>query len=178
MADEPKCRLCTSPLEHVFDKLVLGRYQVAYHQCTGCGALQTETPHWLDEAYASKAEWYDTGKATRTVVNFGFAKTVRNSGVRKSDLAVDFGGGTSLLARLLRDVGYNFHTCDKFGSSEFAGAYAWPDMGHPCRLVTLFEVAEHLPTPRLNGSVCLTVILTGFLAAPACTAGRAKTGPI
>ncbi|MEN9376162.1 MAG: hypothetical protein RL710_1319 [Pseudomonadota bacterium] len=148
VADEPKCRLCKAALAHVFDKLVLGRYQVAYHQCTGCGALQTETPYWLDEAYASKAEWYDTGKATRTVVNFlALPKLFEILGVRKSDLAVDFGGGTGLLARLLRDVGYNFHTCDKFGSSEFMGAYAWPDMGHPCRLVTLFEVAEHFADP-------------------------------
>jgi glycosyltransferase involved in cell wall biosynthesis len=142
------CRLCKAPVQQVFDKLVLGRHRVGYHQCTGCGALQTDTPHWLDEAYASRAEWYDTGKATRTVVNFlALPKLFEILGVRKSDLAVDFGGGTGLLARLLRDVGYNFHTCDKFGSSEFMGAYVWPDMGHPCRLVTLFEVAEHFADP-------------------------------
>ena len=142
------CRLCRSPVRRVFDKLVLGRHRVGYHQCTVCGALQTDAPHWLDEAYASKAEWYDTGKASRTLVNFlALQKLFNILGVRKTDLAVDFGGGTGLLARLLRDAGYNFHTSDKFGSSEFMGAYAWDDIGHRCRLMTLFEVAEHFADP-------------------------------
>ena len=142
------CRLCGAPLERVFDKLVLGRHRVGYHRCTACKALQTDPPHWLDEAYADKAEMYDTGKASRTLVNFlALQRLFAILGVRKTDLAVDFGGGTGLLARLLRDAGYNFHTCDKFGSSEFMGAYAWNEIHRPCRLVSLFEVAEHFADP-------------------------------
>jgi len=142
------CRLCQSPVRRVFEKVVLGRHRVSYHECTGCGALQTDTPHWLEEAYATKAEWYDTGKASRTLVNFlALQNLFEILGVRKPDLAVDFGGGTGLLARLLRDAGYNFHTSDKFGSSEFMGAYAWADIQPGCRLVTMFEVAEHFADP-------------------------------
>jgi glycosyltransferase involved in cell wall biosynthesis len=146
--DVQKCRLCQSPVRQVFSKLVLGRHNVNYHRCLGCGALQTDTPHWLDEAYSGPAELYDTGKASRTLVNFlALPPLLKALNVRKTDLAVDFGGGTGLLARLLRDTGYNFHTCDKFGSSEFMGAYAWNDLDHPCKLVTLFEVAEHFSDP-------------------------------
>ena len=68
-------------------------------------------------------------------------------GVRKTDLAVDFGGGTGLLARLLRDAGYNFHTYDKFGSSEFMGGYVWNELEHRSKLITLFEVVEHFVEP-------------------------------
>lgn len=142
------CRLCQSPAQKVFSKMLLGHHHVSYHRCTGCGALQTDKPHWLDEAYSSQAELYDTGKASRTLVNFlALPRLLATLGVRKADLAVDFGGGTGLLARLMRDAGYNYHTCDKYGSSEFMGGYAWNDINRRCRLITLFEVAEHFAEP-------------------------------
>ena len=142
------CRLCRAPVQRLFDKLVLGRHTVSYHRCMGCGALQTDSPTWLDEAYAGSAELYDTGKASRTLVNFlALPPLLAILGVRKTDMAVDFGGGTGLLARLMRYVSYNFHSFDKFGSSEFMGGYVWEGIDHPCRLVTLFEVAEHFANP-------------------------------
>lgn len=142
--DVQKCRLCQSPVQRQFSKKVLGKHDVNYHRCMGCGALQTDPPYWLDESYSGKAEMYDTGKATRTFINFLTLQPLLQAlGVRKSDLAVDFGGGTGLLARLMRDAGYNFHTFDKFGSSEFMGGYAWDSMNHKCKVVTMYEIAEH-----------------------------------
>ena len=143
-----QCRLCQSPVQQMFSNTILGKHQVNYYLCNRCGALQTADPYWLDEAYEGSAELYDTGKASRTVVNFLALPAILVAlKVRKTDLAVDFGGGTGLLARLMRDTGYNFHTCDKFGGSEFMGGYAWSSIGRPCKLVTLFEVAEHFSDP-------------------------------
>jgi glycosyltransferase involved in cell wall biosynthesis len=142
------CRLCRSPVQHLFDKDVLGRHRVGYHRCLGCGALQTDTPHWLAEAYTDKAERFDTGKASRTLVNaLAVPPLLEALQVRKTDRAVDFGGGTGLFARLMRDAGHDFHCCDKYGSAEFMAGYAWDDIAHPCRLVTIFEVAEHFADP-------------------------------
>ena len=147
-SETQKCRLCQSLVQQMFSKIILGKHQVSYYLCNRCGALQTADPHWLGEAYAGPAELYDTGKATRTVINFlALPALLLALKVRKTDLAVDFGGGTGLLARLMRDTGYNFHTCDKFGGNEFMGGYAWKNISQPCKLVTLFEVAEHFSVP-------------------------------
>lgn len=143
-----QCRLCSSPLETAFESHVLAKYRVKYFRCSGCGALQTERPYWLSEAYSGEAERFDTGKASRTLVNFlVLPRLLEILGVRKDDRALDFGSGTGLLARLLRDAGFDFHAYDRFGSGEFAGACHWSRLDHPCRLVTLFEVAEHFDDP-------------------------------
>ena len=142
------CRLCNSPLELAFEREVLARYPVKYYRCTGCGALQTERPYWLGEAYSGPAERFDTGKASRTTVNFlVLPKLLDILGIQKNDRALDFGAGTGLLTRLMRDVGYDFFAYDKYGSGEFAGAYLWQELAHRCRLVTMFEVAEHFDDP-------------------------------
>ena len=143
------CRLCTAEAHYQFELLVLGKHQVNYFKCSGCGALQTEEPYWLDEAYGKDAEIFDTGKASRTLENFlAFPALLRTIGVTEADISVDFGGGTGLFARLMRDVGYSFYSCDKYGSGEFISAYHWNAPGRKASLITLFEVAEHFTRPK------------------------------
>jgi glycosyltransferase involved in cell wall biosynthesis len=143
------CRLCDAPADLAFEGQVLARHRVRYFRCRGCNALQTEKPYWLDEAYAAGAERFDTGKASRTLTNFlALPPLLDILQVRKDDRAVDFGGGTGLLARLLRDLGYDFHSCDKYGAAEFMAGYRWNDLDHACRVVTMFEVAEHFVDPK------------------------------
>jgi len=143
------CRLCEAPADFAFEGKVLARHRVRYFRCRGCHALQTERPHWLDEAYAGVAERFDTGKASRTLANFlALPPLLEILQVRKTDRAVDFGGGTGLLARLLRDVGYDFHCCDKYGQAEFMAGLSWDALDRRCRVVTIFEVAEHFADPR------------------------------
>lgn len=147
-ASAAPCRLCGGATQLAFRKQVLGQHQVAYFRCAQCGSLQTEAPYWMDQAYATGAERYDTGKASRTLGNFLLLpQLLQILQVSPSDIAVDFGGGTGLFARLMRDAGYNFFTHDKFGSSEFMGSFTWDQLDRPCNLITLFEVAEHFVNP-------------------------------
>ena len=142
------CRLCGGSTQLAFRQQVLGQHNVGYFRCDACGSLQTEAPHWMEQAYSSDAERFDTGKASRTLANFLLLpQLLQILQVSKADVAVDFGGGTGLFGRLMRDAGFNFFTHDKFGSSEFMGSYAWKDLDRPCRLITLFEVAEHFVNP-------------------------------
>jgi len=143
-----KCRLCNSPVSLEFQQQILAKYNVGYYRCTGCGSLQTELPYWLSEAYSEQAEKFDTGKATRTLINFlALPDLLAILGIRHSDRALDFGAGTGLFSRLMRDLGYNFFAYDKFGAGEFAGSYQWKELVHSCRLVTIFEVVEHFSQP-------------------------------
>ena len=52
-ADVHACPICGDPMRPAFTATVLGRHEVAYAMCPGCGLLQTETPTWLEEAYAT-----------------------------------------------------------------------------------------------------------------------------
>jgi glycosyltransferase involved in cell wall biosynthesis len=142
------CRLCAGTTQLTFRLQVLGQHSVDYLRCDTCGSLQTEEPYWMEQAYSSDAERFDTGKASRTLANFLLLpQLLQILQVNRADVAVDFGGGTGLFGRLMRDAGFNFFTHDKFGSSEFMGSYAWDQLDRPCRLITLFEVAEHFVNP-------------------------------
>ena len=152
--DKINCRLCKSEACYMFKLLVLGKHLVKYFKCNGCGALQTEEPYWLDESYCKDAEIFDTGKASRTLECFlAFPGLLQAIGISTKDICVDFGGGTGLFARLMRDVGYSFFSYDKYNSGEFISAYRWEQPDREASLVTLFEVAEHFPNPEKDWEV-------------------------
>lgn len=144
----PRCRLCNATAEAAFSSEVLFKYPVTYHKCSACGSLQTETPYWLEEAYSQKAEQFDTGKASRTLSNVLLLQRVFEIiGVHPADRCADFGGGTGLFARLMRDLGYNYYTSDKYGDGEFCAGWSWAKFDRRVKLVTIFECAEHFEHP-------------------------------
>jgi hypothetical protein len=102
-------------------------------------------PYWLAEAYASEVDAIDTGAAQRVLHCFALAHTVmRVLGCRT---ALDFGGGSGLLCRLLRDVGHDAYWFDQYSSPGYATGF----VGSPRQaydLITAFEVIEHFPSPR------------------------------
>lgn len=148
---ESRCRLCGSSIQPVFSRQILCKHPVAYFKCGGCGSLQTEAPYWLDEAYAQKPERFDTGKASRTLTNFFLLRRMFEIlGIRPHDRCADFGGGTGLFARLMRDIGYNYYSYDKYGSGEFCDGFGWETFDRPVKLVTIFECAEHFADPALE----------------------------
>ena len=57
--------MCNSNSDFVFSNKVLGKYDVAYYKCSNCESLQTETPYWLDEAYAENKEKFEIEKEFR-----------------------------------------------------------------------------------------------------------------
>lgn len=147
----PKCRLCNAQTTFAFSQNVLGKHAVDYFKCQGCGSLQTEQPFWLDEAYSGDPERFDTGKASRTLSNFLILpRLLEILGTTKADHCVDFGGGTGLFSRLMRDIGFNYFTYDKYASSEFCTAFRWPAFDRPTKLITIFECAEHFSNPALE----------------------------
>jgi hypothetical protein len=144
LTSDEACRLCEGHLVPQFSRLVLHKYEVRYLECNRCGSLQTETPHWLDDAYGSNLSNLDTGAVQRNLQNLAAAYLISKLfGVRN---ALDFGGGDGLLCRLLRDYNVNCYVKDRYAVPTYSQGFSEPDFAAP-DLVLAFEVFEHFATP-------------------------------
>ncbi len=146
MAEIPTldCRLCGGPAKRVFTQTILQAYEAGYYRCEVCSSLQTEEPHWLDEAYGKNLSCLDTGAAQRTLTNLAICFVI--SRLFKLTNVIDFGGGDGLLCRLLRDYGLNCFVTDRYATPTYAQGFTEPDFQHP-DLVIASEVVEHFANP-------------------------------
>lgn len=143
-----KCKICLSNAVSFASATLLRRYEVAYFKCEGCGFVQTEEPYWLEEAYFEAIKHSDVGHVQRNLRLAKITKTVISSLFNSSKRFLDFGSGYGLLARIMRDSGYDFYCFDKHCVNLFAPDFvAYPDGQEHYELVTAFEVFEHLVDP-------------------------------
>ena len=62
------CRACQQPTRHLQAGVIFG-VNIQYFDCPACGYVQTETPFWLDQAYAEAINDSDTGIMARNQAN-------------------------------------------------------------------------------------------------------------
>ena len=142
------CRLCGAETETYLTLPVLGQYDVRYYHCKECDLLQSETPYWLEKAYSSTISALDTGAISRNVFCTRLAIVVgRLLRIPRTSPCLDYGGGHGVFTRMMRDAGWNFAWCDKYGPNLFARGFEG-DPQTPFAMVTAFEVFEHLVNVR------------------------------
>ncbi len=143
-----QCRLCGQEATYLLSQRVLGRHDVNYFRCPACDLIQSEQPHWLDEAYSSAISALDTGAISRNIFCTRLAVVMaRLLRVKRSEPCLDYGGGHGVFSRMMRDAGYNFRWCDKYGPNLYACGFEG-DAKSTYRFVTAFEVFEHLVQVR------------------------------
>lgn len=140
------CRLCGGKTTFKFTLEILGKHDVQYFQCQQCDSLQTELPYWLDDAYSDEYGCFDTGAVQRNLMNIVITSPIfRNLGV-KNEACLDYGGGTGIYGRLMRDQGFNFHLYDTYAQNKYLLGFAG-DIHKAYSVVTAYEVFEHLVKP-------------------------------
>jgi hypothetical protein len=142
-AQEP-CRVCAKPSSFVFNQVVLG-HDVKYFDCQHCGYLQTEAPHWLEQAYTDAINDGDTGIMIRNQQNVGKVIMTMLALGQMRGMVIDYAGGYGILVRLLRDAGIDARWKDKYCANLLARGFEAE--GNHCDLLTAFEVFEHLVDP-------------------------------
>ncbi len=151
------CRVCNNEIVSLFSHEVLRKYQVQYYLCKGCGLIQTEKPYWLDEAYSEVIADADTGLVSRNIIISHKLTFLLFQMFGTSGRYVDVAGGTGLLTRLMRDIGFNYYWHDQYCANVHARGFEFSRSIGPCSAITAFEVLEHLeePVPFIVGALDL-----------------------
>jgi len=165
------CRLCGAVLTPVFRKLLLNQHDVQYFQCSACQAMQTEYPYWLDEAYAPINERFDSGQVTRSILNAAFLNWLITVVELPSPRLLDYGCGSGLLVRLLRDSGLDAWGLDRHSNPRLSlGFQVVKPAGFD--IINMCEVIEHFDQPGValdeifKGNPSLLVVQTGIMGDP------------
>ena len=110
-----ECTLCGNKAQFIFSSVILNKYNVNYFRCCHCDLIQTEPPHWLEEAYNSKMATLDTGIITRNLVNRQLTKKLCAAFNITSDAqCLDYGSAQGIFVRMMRDEGFDFRWYDPY----------------------------------------------------------------
>jgi 2-polyprenyl-3-methyl-5-hydroxy-6-metoxy-1,4-benzoquinol methylase len=141
------CRLCSNEAQFSFKKRILSKHDVEYFKCHTCGALQTELPYWLEEAYQPINEQLDTGQFIRCLHNAAFLDALTSQLDFSTELLIDYGCGSGLTSRILRDIGINAYGYDTYSTPRLLMGFQKASLDGAA-IINLCEVAEHFSHPK------------------------------
>jgi len=145
-----RCKICGFETEVAFHTKILNRYAVVYYKCPKCFFIQSQEPFWIEESYKEGVSDFDIFTASRCLLNSKLSKRVIRFYFDGSRDFLDYGGGTGLMVRFMRDMGYNFYLSDPYCTNIFAKPFHIEGLNNSPRnfeLVTAFEVFEHFQDP-------------------------------
>jgi hypothetical protein len=168
------CKVCKHEMLFCFKASVLQKYDVSYWRCDNCGLLTTEKPYWLEEAYQSPIALTDTGLVARNLLLSRKLAVFLTAVLGAKGRFADCAGGTGLLVRLMRDLGFDFLWEDRYSQNVHARGFEVEQFtGDAFKAVTAFEVLEHLEDPlAFIGGVLARFSTDTFIFSTELYAGR------
>jgi len=142
-----KCNICGANSKSYAKAQLMGKHQVSYYLCPSCEFVQTDNPHWLDEAYQSPINITDTGILERNILLTKLTTLLIDSLFNKKGQFLDYAGGYGLFVRMMRDVGLDFYWMDPYCKNIFANGFEYSEQDHAIECVTGFECFEHFVSP-------------------------------
>lgn len=151
---DSRCIVCDHDQVRIVDRgLVLGKFSAVLLSCDSCGQEWFCAPEvWLAEAYASPIANTDTGIVSRSLSIHRVISSFLTIG-HISGKVLDWGSGSGLLTRLLRDDGHDCYGLEPYASPVLAGGFTWKKQldaytQGPYRVIIAIEVVEHLVNPQ------------------------------
>lgn len=144
-----KCIACGSEkLESTFFIKILSKYDAKLLKCNSCLSYLFENPVWLEEAHQKAISNLDVGIVERNLFFKNLLLSALPIGNDKKYL--DYGAGTGLLVRMLRDRGLEFNYQDLFAQPTFPVNFSneRSSLSNKYYAITLFEVFEHIGDPK------------------------------
>lgn len=133
--------------------MVLGRYSTTLSECSSCGfQFFPNSEEWIQEAYGSPISNTDVGIVARSLSVHKVISSFLTLN-RKDGCTLDWGSGSGLLVRLLRDSGHACLGFEPYTEPVIAAGYTLKSEDlvtakAPFRAILAIEVLEHLADPR------------------------------
>ena len=148
------CKVCgCDRVKPLFSTIVLGAYHATVVECQSCGFQSfPDAQEWLEEAYSSPIASTDTGIVARCLNLHKIISSFLSLNY-KHGFVLDWGSGSGLLVRLLRDSGHDCFGFEPYTTPVLAAGYTFKDdqaavQKAPFRAIIAAEVLEHLIDPR------------------------------
>ncbi|WP_133178005.1 class I SAM-dependent methyltransferase [Rhizobium rhizogenes] len=151
-----KCKICGDASKSLSKEQVLGKHFTNLYECQSCNFIFMDPIYWLDEAYQRPITALDLGYVERNLRSADFVEQLL-APLPPSLLFVDYGGGTGMFVRMMRDRGFRFHIVEPYTETTFANnCEANVDRFGRYGALTAIEVFEHLPNPIASFKEMLT----------------------
>lgn len=143
-----KCRFCDGETEY-FDTAKVMNEEAKYNRCVVCESVQVENPHWLAKAHKLAISNYDTGLVARNLIVSKLIAAVLRLNGYQGEKILDWGGGTGLLTRLMRDIGINCYSYDPYCVASICPDFQLKKIDEtvPFKALIAVETIEHLEKP-------------------------------
>jgi hypothetical protein len=148
IAKKVECRLCGKEAVH-FSSAAILTYVAEYFECVNCGSVQVDNPFWIELAHSKAISCLDTGLVSRCLSASRLIGTFLFLENQSGQKGIDWGGGTGLLTRLLRDQGYETQSFDSYADGTISEGFnaTRAEVLQPATFLCAIECFEHLENP-------------------------------
>ena len=146
--NDERCRCCFGEVSYFSEARILD-FQALYLKCKNCSSVQVANPEWIDMAHSDAISDLDTGLVSRCISASRLVSTMLFLEGKHSASGIDWGGGTGLLTRLLRDQGFTVKSYDKYTEGKHTVGFNinLQEAHKSTHFITAVECFEHLIDP-------------------------------